>query len=935
MQEPVADFSRAQLCIHQLFEAQVLKTPQAIALQFDTRTLTYAQLNQKANQLAYHLISLGVVPDSLVAVSTLRSLEMVIAILGVLKAGAAYVPIDPAYPAARQSYLLKDALQSSPISLLLTHSTLYETLSGTVASLSVHTAKPPIVLSLDTDWPTVAQQPQHNPCVKLSNQNLAYVIYTSGSTGNPKGVMIEHRGVVNHATAMAAAFEMTPADRMLQFSSMSFDIIVEELYPTLITGAALVLRPEEIATSLSAFLTFVAAEEITILDLPTAFWHELVSGLARKHQQKTDLQNSALAETVRLVIVGGEKASRAIYAQWFERVGDYPRWLNTYGPTEATVTTTLYDPLADEFDLSQELPIGRAIANATTYVLSDTMQPVAPDEPGELYIGGPGLARGYLNLPEKTAVAFVAHPFEPGARLYKTGDIVRQLSDGNLAFVGRADFQVKIRGFRIELGEIERCLEKHPDIRQQIVLAREDVPGQKRLVAYVVADDRLLTNRSDSAIDVQALQSFMRETLPSYMVPSAFVALSALPMTPNGKVDRRALPAPADEPRSDRTDRVAPQTPLEAELVEIWEDVLGIQPVGITDDFFEMGGHSLLVMRLFNEIEATFESSLPVTTIFEAPTVEQLAPIIAEQLAGNDDTAQLALSDSLVLLKAGSAGPPFFLIHDADGATSPYIHLAAQFSGDRAIYGIKPLSQANIPMVHSRIPRMAAHYIDEIRRIQPRGPYLIGGLCAGGVIAFEMALQLEAVGETVALTALLEAPDVAAEVSASLSQQRLQNIRETLPTGKKQMIASLLKKAANVIRYEASKRFNDVTTTAQLEAFRYWQDRRGWGWTLPETLYGLDVRSLYLFAEKSYEPGALLNSQVILVKANGPGLDLADQPYRDIYKDPLFGWRCRVQQPIKTIDMPGGHSTMLNAENAATLAETLGTHIEQVLTEAQ
>ncbi|MEO1396569.1 MAG: amino acid adenylation domain-containing protein [Cyanobacteria bacterium J06634_5] len=923
---------KSRSCIHQLFEARVALTPEAIALQLGSQTLTYCQLNNQANQLAHYLIKQGTTVDSLVAVSTPRSLEMAIAILGVLKAGAAYVPIDPAYPPARRRYLLKDALKNAPTPLLLTTSALFETLSADIES---DEAASPKILQLDTDWATIAQQPQNNLEVEVTEENLAYVIYTSGSTGNPKGVMVRHQGVVNHAIAMATAFEMTPSDRMLQFSSMSFDIIVEELYPTLITGATLVLRPEEIATSLSAFLKFTAAEKITILDLPTAFWHELVGGLVR-------MSGKALAESIRLVIVGGEKASRAIYAQWFELVGEYPRWLNTYGPTETTVTATLYDPIAAGFDGTKELPIGQAIVGVTTWVLNHNSQPVSPGTPGELYIGGPGLARGYLNLPEKTAAAFVDHPFEEGARLYKTGDIVQTLPDGNLEFVGRADFQVKIRGFRIELGEIERRLEEHPNVQQPVVLAREDVPGQKQLVAYVVASN-------ESTLQASELQAFVGETLPSYMIPSAIVPLGALPMTTNGKVDRKALPAPKTMLTGDIA---SPTTPLESQLVEIWQTVLGSQPLGITHNFFELGGNSLLVMRLLGEIETCFNQSLPVTSLFDAPTIQQFAPVLQAQLSAQNNNSELSnsklsnskLPNSLVLLKAGTQSPPLFLVHDADGITSPYVNLAAQLPEARPVYGIQPLSAPGIPMVHTRIPEMAAHYIEQIQQVQPQGPYLLGGLCAGGVIAFEMALQLEAAGESVALVALLEAPDVAAKVNNSMTQQRLQNMRNTLPSNKLKLAQVLLGKVINTVRYETQNRFNQAKAMAKINALRYWQNHQvqdgSRGWMLPQKLRGVDVRSLYLFAEKSYEPSSSkLKGKAVLIKAAGPGEDEADQIYSEVYEDALFGWGDRTQQPIEHYQVPGGHSTMLNADNVMNvinvLKEPIAKGLEQTVSTEQ
>ena len=949
-------------CVHSAFEQQAVKTPSAIAVQAQSRAqsgncaLTYHQLNQQANQLAHHLISLGIGADDLVAVSLPRTLEMVVAILAVLKAGGAYVPIDPAYPASRRRYILQDALAGSATPVLLTHSSLATALT---TDLDGDVNSTLAVLCLDTDWPQIrdrraAEQTPYsaeNPKIDgLGSQNLAYVIYTSGSTGNPKGVMVKHQGVMNHAAAMATAFEISSADRVLQFSSMSFDIIVEELYPTLITGAALILRPDDIATSLTAFLSFTAAEKVTILNLPTAFWHELVSGLEKMMSQG----QGQLSPTVRLVIVGGEKASRSIYAQWYGMVGDYPRWLNTYGPTETTVTATLYDPVAAGFDLSQELPIGKAIANVDTYVLvpaaevepapsksngQPRLQRVAAGEPGELYIGGPGLARGYLNLPQKTAVAFVPHPFLPGEKLYKTGDIVRQLPDGNLAFVGRADFQVKIRGFRIELGEIEACLEKHPAVQQPVVLAREDVPGEKRLVAYIVSSE--LTQ-----FDTAELQAYLREQLPSYMVPTAFVVLPAFPMTPNGKVNRKALPAPT-EVASAASDATLPTTPLEAELVALWQQVLSVDTVSTTDNFFELGGHSLLVMRLFSAIETTWQCALPATTILDAPTVQQLAEVLAAAIAQTQAQSQKHADSSgsrlgpasadanhfWVLLKAGKASePPLFLVHDVDGDTGLYIHLAQQLSGDRAVYGLKPLSQAGVPMTCTRIPEMAAGYISQMRSVQPHGPYLVGGLCAGGVLAAEITLQLEAAGEIVALSALLDAPDVAARVKTTVSAQRVNRLKQAsqgLSLAKRSQL--LFAKGASALRYETGRAWQQMTTALQIQGMRLWQSQQKRGWTLPETLQGVPVRSIYLYAEKSYLPKGKMRAPVVLIKASAKTEDLEDQAYRDRYQDEDLGWSDRAERPVDTYEVAGGHFSMLKADKVGAIAKILDCKIAEGL----
>jgi aspartate racemase len=531
---------------------------------------------------------------------------MAVGFLGIFKAGGAYLPLDPNYPSERLAFMLAD----SQAGVLLTQQQL-------LGVLPDHSAQ---VVCLDKDWEAIAQQSQENPFNQTTPENLAYIIYTSGSTGKPKGVMIPHRGLVNHNVAIAKQFNLQPSDRVLQFSSISFDIAVEELFPSWISGAALIVRPEEILSSIKDFLHFVAKEQVTLLDLPTAFWQVLVNELYRV---KTPLPAS-----LRLVVVGGEKASRSAYLTWLELVGDYPRWLNTYGPTETTVTATLYDPASHpESDQAlSEIPIGRPIANVQVYILDQQLQPVPIGVPGELHIGGAGLARGYLNRPELTAEKFIPNPFvdtrtltsEAEARLYKTGDLVRYLPDGNIEYIGRLDNQVKIRGFRIELGEIEAVLEQHPAVQQMVVLVREDEPGRKRLVAYVVPNQEHASTTSE-------LRSFLKERLPDYMVPAVFVMLDELPMTPNGKVDRRALPVPNQANQETEETFVAPRTHVEEELASIWANVLKLERLGVHDSFFDLGGHSLLAMQVMSRLRQAFGVELPVRSLFEAPTVAELA----------------------------------------------------------------------------------------------------------------------------------------------------------------------------------------------------------------------------------------------------------------------------------------------------------------------
>ncbi|MCT7975717.1 non-ribosomal peptide synthetase [Laspinema olomoucense] len=586
-------------CIHQLFEEQAERTPEKVAVVFDGEQLTYQELNVKANQLAYYLQNLGVEPEVLVGICVERSLEMVIGLLGVLKAGAAYVPLDPSYPSERLAFMLED----SSVTVLLTQQKLVEKLPPNSAR----------VISLDSDWEEIASCSEENPSSGVKSNNLAYVIYTSGSTGKPKGVLIEHRALVNYTTVASAEYGIQERDRFLQFSSISFDVSAEEIYTSLTSGATLVLRTDSMLDS-KGFLQKCKDWQITVLALPTAYWHELTSFLS---QEKV-----AIAPSLRLIIIGGEKALPERLKTWFECVGQQVRLVNNYGPTETTVGATICELSAADATL-RELPIGRPIGNVQTYILDENRQPLPIGVPGELHIGGAGLARGYLNRPELTDERFIPNPFSdsPSDRLYKTGDLVRYLSDGNIEYVGRIDDQVKIRGFRVEIGEIEAALSQHPNLLSVAVALREDIPGQKSLVAYIVPVQ-------ESAPTVSELRGFLKQQLPDYMIPNAFVTLPALPITPNGKVDRRVLPAPDIKSLIKTLEFVAPQTPTEELVASIWEKVLGVEQASVTANFFELGGHSLLATQVISQLNSSLGLHLPLSKLFELPTVASLSSYI-------------------------------------------------------------------------------------------------------------------------------------------------------------------------------------------------------------------------------------------------------------------------------------------------------------------
>ncbi len=601
-------------CIHELFEAQVARTPEALAVVFGQEGLTYRELDERANRLARYLRGLGVGPEVLVGLSVERSLELVVGLLGILKAGGAYVPLDPRYPQER----LRQIMVDSGVVVVVTQEKFLQELplSGMP------------VVCVDRDWARIEAESSERVESGVDRENLAYVIYTSGSTGRPKGVLIRHASVVNHNLAVVQGLCLDNRDRVLQFSTINFDTSVEEIFPTLLAGATLVMRGPEAAISVAELVELLAGSGVTVVDLPTAYWHQWVSELERGW--------SEIPESLRLVIVGGEKALAERYAAWRREVGGRVRVMNTYGPTETTVISTWYTLGEEDASGERELPIGRPIANTRVYILDEGMRLVPVGVTGELYIGGVGLARGYLGRPELTAERFVPDPFSgnSGARLYRTGDLARYREDGAIEFLGRADSQVKIRGFRVEPGEIESALVGHPRVRQAVVVAREEGAGQKGLVAYCdVGED---AESGIAAEMVAELRGYLRQKLPDYMVPGAFVLLPALPLSASGKVDSEALPEPAGGRLGSSVEYEAPRSQTEELLAGIWQELLGLERVGVGDNFFELGGHSLLATQMVSRIREAFGVTLPLRRLFEEPTVAGLAMAIEEVKAAGE-----------------------------------------------------------------------------------------------------------------------------------------------------------------------------------------------------------------------------------------------------------------------------------------------------------
>ncbi len=591
--------------IQELFQAQAAQTPETIAVVLESSMLTYAELNVRANQLAHYLRAQGIGPEAVVGVAMARSLDAIIALLGVLKAGGAYIVLDTSYPVERLQFMIADA----QVQVLLAQ----EQYLPKLAILNL----PTVVVDGDARA-VLAQQLTENPVNLTAPDNLAYIIYTSGSTGIPKGVMISQRALAQYVMAASRQFGINSADRVLQFASLSFDTAGEEIYPTLLKGGTLVLRTEAMLDSSAAFLQACVTQGITILDLPTAYWHLFAAEL--------ETGSLSLPAALGLVIIGGEKAQPERVETWLKYAPASIRLLNTYGPTEATIVATMYDLITERAaEAAPRAPIGKPIANKRVYVLDHKLQPVPIGVPGELYVGGNSLARGYQNHPEQTAAAFLPDAFSqvPGSRLYRTGDLVRILPNQNLEFLRRVDDQVKLRGFRVELGEIEVALRQYPEVRDAVVVAREVEPGEKQLVAYIVPD-------AGAEIKPDMLESRLREKMPSYMIPSVWVQLKELPLTASGKVNRRALPAPTTSAKSENF--VAPETALEKKLAEIWEQVLQVDQVGIYDDFFKLGGHSLNATQLMQRVNSTFHTNIPLLSFWQQPNIYGLALLIEEFL---------------------------------------------------------------------------------------------------------------------------------------------------------------------------------------------------------------------------------------------------------------------------------------------------------------
>lgn len=866
--------------IVQLFEAQVKRDAMASALVFGDKEMSYKELNSRANQVARYLRSVGVSSDVLVGICLARSVEMIVGLLAVLKAGGAYVPLDPGYPQERIDHMLKD----SKAGVLLTderHANSFDNYDG-------------IVISLDGEIERIGREDNRNlpdATVTRRPDDLAYVIYTSGSTGAPKGVAIEHRNTLALLEWAMTVYSREQLKGTLASTSICFDLSVFEVFLPLSCGGTIIL-----VENILHLPGLSQTVEVTMINTVPSAIAEL-------------LRINGIPASVNTVNLAGEALKSSLVERIYS-IETVEKVYDLYGPTEDTTYSTF--KLRDLGKAS----IGRPITGTQAYILDRHLQPVPIGIAGELYLGGAGLARGYLNQPELTAEKFIKNPFDddPSPRIYKTGDLARFLDNGDIEYLGRIDNQVKIRGFRIELGEIETKLAGYAGIREVVVVAREDGDGEKRLVAYFVAKD-------GGSIDRHELRDYLSQRLPDFMVPSAFVELTEIPLTPNGKIDRKGLPAPSPRTTGEQGGFVAHRDDLEAELVKIWESILGIDPIGIHDNFFELGGHSLKAVRMFAEIEERFGKNIPLATLFESGTVEKLAAILRQDGWAEPES-------SLVPIQPNGTKPPFFCVHAKGGNVLFYRPLAKYLGNDQPFYGLQARRVGGRQVGHATVEEMAEFYIKEIQTVQPQGPYYLGGSSFGGLAAFEIARRLLGRGEKIALLALLDTgtPDYPKRLPNTTALRskvyrlirRVQHHRDTLApyTNRERAdhIVARLKKVNLKFRRKISHSYKKA-------ARAYYLKFKGKGSTPANYIVIEDQISKAgrKFVPKVY-PG-----RVTLFRASNQPLGI--QP------DPTLGWGNIVAGDLEIHEVPGHHGSIVAEPFVRILAEKLRECIESALLE--
>jgi amino acid adenylation domain-containing protein len=862
------DYSQ-DVSLHQLFEQQVKLTPESIALISESEEITYRQLNHKVNQLVHYLQKLGVKKGTIVALCLERSIDMVVGILAILKVSGAYIPLDPSYPVERLNFMLSD----SQASLLITKHDILEKLS----------LSPAKTVCLDIDKEEIARESSENPINISSSNNLAYIIYTSGSTGTPKGVLSIHRGTVNGLHWLWRTYPFTPGEVCCQKTAISFVDSVWEIFAPLLRGVPTVIISNVRVLDPQLFIESLVHHKVTRIILVPSLLRLILDNYSHLINRLSQ---------VKLWITSGEALSVKL-VQKFRELMPFAKLINLYGSSEVSANATHYDTslLPNQ---AHSVPIGRPIDNTQIYVLSRDLQPTPIGVIGELYLGGDGLAKGYLHRSELTQARFIDNPFVSKNKLYKTGDLVRYLQDGNLEYLGRYDEQVKIRGFRVELGEIAATISQHPDVQESVVIASNNAPENQRLIAYVVTDKQDITAQ---------LLFYLQQKLPNYMLPPAFVILDELPLTPNGKVDKRALPNDENTPSNTNQLFINPRNFTELALVKIWENLLNTSPIGVTDNFFNLGGHSFLAVRLMSQIYDKFGRNLPLSTLFENATIEKLAAIVSQ-------TSRQSSNSPLVAINSAGDKIPFFCIHGAGGNITPYFNLSRRLGEDYPFYALEDSLEKNKPEIIS-VEETATRYLQEIRKVQPNSPYLLGGHCYGGVLAFEMAQQLQKQGQTVGLLVVIDAilPETTIGPKEDDDAKFLLRIAESIKTDNnidfslpfEELRDLPLTDQLNLINKKANFIFSD----AEIQDFlRYYK------------LFKTHVQAM-----RNYLPQVYPKS-LTLFRAQEEIIHDFDNPEWST-DDPLLGWGKCSSQPIQVIDVPGDHFSIFVETHIQELAKHL------------
>ncbi|MGI8503350.1 MAG: non-ribosomal peptide synthetase [Hassallia sp.] len=868
-------------CIHQLFEKQVTRTPNNIAVVYEEQQLTYTELNQRANQLAYYLQTLGVKSESLVGIVVERSLDMIVGILGILKAGGAYLSIDPALPKEAINFRLQDA----QVSVLITQTHLKEKLQD---------------LNLKCVYLDVVPKNESasNLDSGVTGANLVYTIYTSGSTGNPKGVSIEHSSLVNYVNAILIELELPSPANFATVSTLAADLGNTVIFPSLCTGGCLHIISSERATNPEALVAYCRNHPIDCLKIVPSHLEALLTASDPK----------AILPRQRLIL-GGEAVGWELINK-IQKIAPNCVIFNHYGPTEATIGVTTFkieNPTISQQRPQGTVPLGYPLANTQIYLLDEDLQPVPMYVPGEVYIGGQGLARNYLHQPELTAQKFIPNPFnsQAGARLYQTGDLARWRSDGSIQFLGRIDNQVKIRGFRIEPGEIEAVLCQHPEVQQAVVIDREDEPGNKYLAAYIVAFEAIASHSQF----ITELRDFLRNKLPEYMIPAALILLKALPLTPNGKVNRYELPAPIDSDSELETAFIAPRNDLELQIAQIWEDILNIKPIGVTNNFFDLGGHSLLSVRLIARLQQQFQQDIPLSSLFQAGTIEHLAGIISQ-------STKSVYPSGVIEIQPKGTKPPFFCIRPYGGNVLCYYHLARYLGCDQPFYGLQETSTLfEKPFQpYSEIADMATHYISSMRAVQPKGPYFLGGWSMGGVVAFEIANQLQSQGEQVALLALFDSKaPIADNISTNYQDVDDTTLLVELATVTAQSFGKELLLSSEIKQIQPEKQLSYILH--QMKAANLTSPDV----KLEQIGYYLQVCRSDNQAIRNYQPQIYPQRITLFCTENNQNTDSAQ------------GWQKLSTQTVEVISVPGDHQTMIALPHVQILAEQVKIYLDKIL----